>query len=91
VAAAPWSPKNNHLRVTVLKEGGHIAEILDKPSGANPLWISSWPSIEPSSMIQADIPSMGPALRLNCSPASWATIFASTFSAGLQPQKPSQV
>jgi len=40
--------ENNHLRVTVLKEGGHIAEILDKPSGVNPLWIPPWPSIEPS-------------------------------------------
>jgi hypothetical protein len=34
--------------VTVLKEGGHIAEILDKRSAVNPLWIPPWPSIEPS-------------------------------------------
>jgi len=34
--------------VTVLKEGGHIAEILDKRSGVNPLWIPPWTSIEPS-------------------------------------------
>ena len=32
------SIENNDLRVTVLKEGGHIAEILDKRSGVNPLW-----------------------------------------------------
>jgi len=37
------------LRVTVLEEGGHIAEILDKRSGVNPLWTPPWPSIEPSS------------------------------------------
>jgi hypothetical protein len=36
------------LRVTVLKEGGHIAEILHKKAGINPLWIPSWSSIEPS-------------------------------------------
>jgi hypothetical protein len=40
--------ENDILRVTVLKEGGHIAEILDKRSGVNPLWIPPWPSIEPS-------------------------------------------
>jgi hypothetical protein len=40
--------ENNFLRVTVLREGGHIAEILDKRSGINPLWIPPWPSIEPS-------------------------------------------
>ena len=40
--------ENNDLRVTVLKEGGHVAEILDKPSGVNPLWTPPWPSIEPS-------------------------------------------
>jgi hypothetical protein len=42
------SIENSTLRVTVLEEGGHIAEILDKTSGVNPLWIPSWPSIEPS-------------------------------------------
>jgi hypothetical protein len=39
---------NGTLRVTVLEEGGHIAEIRDKASGINPLWIPDWPSIEPS-------------------------------------------
>ncbi len=43
------SVENELLRLTVLIEGGHIAEILDKPSGLNPLWIPPWPSIEPSS------------------------------------------
>ena len=42
------SIENDHLRVTVLREGGHIAEILDKRAGINPLWIPPWPSIEPS-------------------------------------------
>src|ERR687887_855185 len=42
------SIENGTLRVTVLEEGGHIAEILDKVSGVNPLWIPDWPSIEPS-------------------------------------------
>jgi hypothetical protein len=40
--------ENDDLRVTVLQEGGHIAEILDKRSGINPLWSPPWPSIEPS-------------------------------------------
>src|SRR5215210_4648612 len=40
--------ENRHLRVTVLEGGGHIAEVLDKDSGVNPLWIPPWPSIEPS-------------------------------------------
>src|SRR5262245_60230360 len=39
---------NAVLRVTVLVEGGHIAEILDKRTGINPLWTPGWESIEPS-------------------------------------------
>src|SRR5205823_573565 len=39
---------NGTLRVTVLEEGGHIAEIRDVVSGINPLWAPDWPSIEPS-------------------------------------------
>src|SRR6266851_3197535 len=41
------------LRVTVLVEGGHIAEIADKGSGVNPLWTPPWPSIEPSTYDRA--------------------------------------
>jgi hypothetical protein len=41
--------ENDRVRVTVLVEGGHIAEILDKRTGVNPLWTPPWPSIEPSS------------------------------------------
>jgi hypothetical protein len=43
------SIENGQVRVTVLHEGGHIAEILDKRSGVNPLWTPPWESIEPSS------------------------------------------
>ncbi|MGA2739436.1 MAG: hypothetical protein ABSG65_18595 [Bryobacteraceae bacterium] len=42
------SIENERVRVTVLYEGGHIAEILDKESGVNPLWTPPWESIEPS-------------------------------------------
>jgi hypothetical protein len=42
------SIENGQLRVTVLVEGGHIAEVLDKRSGINPLWTPHWDSIEPS-------------------------------------------
>jgi len=51
--------ENNHLRVTVLAEGGHIAEILDQPSGVNPLWIPPWPSIEPSTYDPGQHPEYG--------------------------------
>jgi len=40
--------ENELLRVTVLEEGGHIAEILDKHTGVNPLWVPPWPSVEPT-------------------------------------------
>src|SRR6266545_6589600 len=40
--------ENRDVRVTVLREGGHIAEIFDKASSLSPLWIPPWPSIEPS-------------------------------------------
>ncbi len=47
------------VRVTVLAEGGHIAEILHKPSGVNPLWTPPWPSIEPSTYAPAKHPEYG--------------------------------
>src|SRR3954466_14016414 len=40
--------ENSDIRVTLTVEGGHIAEVLHKASGVNPLWIPPWPSIEPS-------------------------------------------
>jgi hypothetical protein len=40
--------ENRALRITVLEEGGHIAEIFDKTAEVNPLWTPPWPTIEPS-------------------------------------------
>lgn len=48
------SVENDEVRVTVLEEGGHIAEMLDKRSGINPLWTPPWTSIEPSTYVQAE-------------------------------------
>jgi hypothetical protein len=53
------SIENEFLRVTVLVEGGHIAEIRDKASGVNPLWQPPWPSIEPSTYELAKHPEYG--------------------------------
>lgn len=55
------SIENDTLRLTVLQEGGHIAEILDKPSGINPLWTPDWPSIDPSAYDRARHPEYGEA------------------------------
>jgi hypothetical protein len=51
--------ENDLIRVTVLKEGGHIAEVLDKATGVNPLWTPPWPSIEPSTYDYARHPAYG--------------------------------
>ncbi len=51
--------ENSDLRLTVLVEGGHVAEILHKPSGVNPLWTPPWPSIEPSTYDRAKHPEYG--------------------------------
>jgi hypothetical protein len=51
--------ENSLLRITVTVEGGHIAEILDKHSGINPLWIPPWPSIEPSQYSFVEHPQYG--------------------------------
>jgi hypothetical protein len=51
--------ENESLRLTVLVEGGHIAEILHKPTGVNPLWTPPWPSIEPSTYSLAKHPEYG--------------------------------
>src|SRR5829696_8491993 len=42
------SIENGLIRVTVLEEGGHVAEVADIATGVNPLWTPPWPSIEPS-------------------------------------------
>src|SRR5437764_12207541 len=51
--------ENEHLRVTVAVEGGHVAEILHKSSGVSPLWIPPWPSIEPSTYSLTTHPEYG--------------------------------
>jgi len=53
------SIENQRLRITVLHEGGHIAGILDKQSGVNPLWTPPWPSIEPSTYDPRQHPEYG--------------------------------
>ena len=40
--------ENDSLRITVLEEGGHIAEVFDKRAQISPLWIPHWTSLEPS-------------------------------------------
>src|SRR5262245_2493112 len=50
---------NDDLRVTVLVEGGHIAEIADVRTGINPLWVPSWRSIEPSTYDRDSHPEFG--------------------------------
>jgi len=51
--------ENNELIVAVTVEGGHIAEIVEKKSGINPLWTPPWPSIEPSAWSAAAHPEYG--------------------------------
>jgi hypothetical protein len=53
------SVENEKLRVTILVEGGHLAEVLDKRSGVNPLWAPKWPSIEPSGYSVSNQPLYG--------------------------------
>ena len=54
-----FQAENDTTRVTVTVEGGHVAEILHKPSGVNPLWVPHWRSIEPSSYNPASHPEYG--------------------------------
>ncbi len=42
-----FSIENDHLRVSVLEGGGHIAEIYDKRTSLSPLWTPAWRSIDP--------------------------------------------
>jgi hypothetical protein len=51
--------ENEHLRVTVTQEGGHVAEMLDKRSGVNPLWNPPWASVEPSAYSVVKYPEYG--------------------------------
>jgi len=59
--------ENPHLRVSVLAEGGHIAEVSDLETGINPLWTPPWPSIEPSTydpIVHGDVYGTGDEARL---------------------------
>ena len=51
--------ENESLRVTVLVEGGHIAEVFEKSTGVSPLWVPHWASIEPSLFNQHQYPQFG--------------------------------
>lgn len=51
--------ENGTLRVTVLVEGGHVAEIRDLATGVSPLWTPHWPSIEPSAYAASRHPEYG--------------------------------
>jgi hypothetical protein len=51
--------ENEHVRVTVLYEGGHVAEITALEQDVNPLWTPPWPSIEPSRYSLAQHPEYG--------------------------------
>jgi hypothetical protein len=53
------SVENDHVRVTVLREGGHVAEIFHKRNGVNPLWIPPWPTAEPSAYDRKTYPEYG--------------------------------
>ena len=50
---------NDKLAVTVSVEGGHIASILHRGAGINPLWAPIWPSLEPSAYDAARHPEYG--------------------------------
>jgi hypothetical protein len=47
------SIENSDLHVTVLPGGGHIAGIVDKSTGVNPLWTPPWTSVEPTGVGEA--------------------------------------
>jgi hypothetical protein len=46
--------ENAQLRVVVLEGGGHIAAVVDKATGVNPLWAPPWRSIEPANFRAED-------------------------------------
>ena len=51
--------ENEVMRVTAALGGGHVAEILHKPTGVNPLWVPTWPTIEPSTYDPVKHPEYG--------------------------------
>ncbi len=50
---------NGTLQIIVTVEGGHIAAVIDKAAGINPLWSPPWPSLEPSCYDPAKHPEYG--------------------------------
>ena len=51
--------ENDQVRVSLTIEGGHLAEVLHKPTGVNPLWTPPWPTMEPSAYDPAAHPEYG--------------------------------
>lgn len=51
--------ENSDLHVTVLPGGGHIAGILHKRTGVNPLWTPPWNSVDPVTFDPAGHPEFG--------------------------------
>ncbi len=51
--------ENEQLRVSILQQGGHLAEIYDKQAGVSPLWIPPWPSMEPAGYDRRKHPEYG--------------------------------
>ena len=51
--------ENDRLRVTLLPGGGHIAAVVLKENGVNPLWDPPWDTIEPSAYDSAAHPQYG--------------------------------
>ncbi len=58
--------ENDVLRVTVVAGGGHVAEIVHKASGVNPLWTPPWKTIDPMTYSPEKHPEYGapPEARL---------------------------
>ena len=82
-----WQIQSDSFRVTVLVEGGHIAEMLYKPAGVNPLWTPPWPSIEPSQWSRDQHPEYGTMRSRSSCLGLWATTSALTCSVGPLPKR----
>ncbi len=54
-----FTTENSDLHVTVLPGGGHIASIVHKRTGVNPLWTPPWKSVDPVSFDAAQHPEFG--------------------------------
>jgi hypothetical protein len=80
--------ENSGMRETVLAEGGHIAEILDKTSGVSPLWTPPWPSIEPSTYSPALHPGYGADSESKLLAGIMGHNLCLDCLAGLRPRKP---